>query len=260
MIELLKKMLPEIHLSLVSNDDWDSLIINRRKPWTYRVFRQFGDYRVCLHAFDACDVHEAFLHPHPWPGAFLVLEGSYIQKLGFSQTKDKDSVPDMFYRELLSAGSCYEILDQRIWHSVQPLTRCYTIMLNGKPWDEPHQAVKTTKGKDLEKMLPYDLNEHKRHFQRLLDEYMYDDINYVYGRPYRLSEDLNKPGWVCADCKHEEVEDGPKIPRSYGSYKTKVCIKCDAWRKFDWHDVPVSNWLNLPIVDAMFEIIDEEDL
>ena len=54
MIEVLQNLLPEIYSRLSRGDEWDSLIVNRRKPWTYRVFRKFGEYRVCLHAFDHC--------------------------------------------------------------------------------------------------------------------------------------------------------------------------------------------------------------
>ncbi len=47
----------------------DSLIVNRRKPITYRVFRYLNDgLRVSLHKFDPCARHEAYPHPHPWPG------------------------------------------------------------------------------------------------------------------------------------------------------------------------------------------------
>ena len=241
MIELLKRMLPEIHESLLNDSDWDSLIINRRKPWTYRVFRQFGDYRVCLHGFHECDSDEAFIHPHPWTGAFLLLEGSYVQKLGFSQTKEKDSVPEFFYREVLETYSSYEILDQRIWHSVQPLTRCYTVMLNGKPWEDAHGAVRTTKGKDLEKMSEEDLKKHKNHFIPLLNDYM-TEHNFLWS---------TKGCWTYSDCEHENLKVGPNLPRAYGSCQTKICCDCNAWRQFDWHGNSISNWLNSPIEDML---------
>lgn len=67
MIEKLHAILPAVLESINRNDeDWVSLIINRRKPWTYRVFKMFDDVRVCLHAFDECSQDEAFPHPHPW--------------------------------------------------------------------------------------------------------------------------------------------------------------------------------------------------
>ena len=180
MIERLTEILPEVHKSLSDKEEWDSLVINRRKPWTYRIFRQFGDYRVCLHTFLECGADEAFLHPHPWPGAFLILKGSYVQTIGFSQTKDKDSMPNLIYREVLSANSMYEILDQKIWHSVQPLSMCYTVMINGQPWDEPHQAIRTTKGKDLQKLSPNDFSIQKKIFLELIETYMGDTLDYYH--------------------------------------------------------------------------------
>jgi len=44
--------------------NWDSLIINRRKPYTYRLFTQIDQDRICLHKFDTCLSEEAFFHPH----------------------------------------------------------------------------------------------------------------------------------------------------------------------------------------------------
>ena len=171
MIETLQRLIPEIFHSLGDVQGWDSLVINRRKPWTYRVFRQFGDYRVCLHAFDECMTEEAFAHPHPWPGAFLMLRGSYIHNIGFSP--DLQSQPTFHFKEIVRPYSTYEITDRRTWHTVQPLERTYTVMVNGKPWDDAHADVRTTKGKDLDKMQPDELREHLREFLVLLNRYMF---------------------------------------------------------------------------------------
>ena len=40
-------------------EPWDTLVINRRKPHTYRAFHifktgPFNGIRVCLHRFEAC--------------------------------------------------------------------------------------------------------------------------------------------------------------------------------------------------------------
>ena len=75
-------MLPDI---LRDRAAWDSLIVNRRKPYTYRVFTTLPTgLRLCLHKFDPCHTHEAFTHPHPWPGAFIILEGKYKMMSGYS--------------------------------------------------------------------------------------------------------------------------------------------------------------------------------
>ena len=71
MLELLDMDFAE----MIRAAEWDSLIVNRRKPHTYRAFTFDGDLRICLHRFEPCEASEAFMHPHPWPGAFLVLDG-----------------------------------------------------------------------------------------------------------------------------------------------------------------------------------------
>lgn len=182
MIEILQKLIPEVFDSINRGDHWDSLVINRRKPWTYRVFRQFGDYRVCLHAFDECMQDEAFPHPHPWPGAFLMLRGSYMHNIGFST--DLQSQPIFHFKEIVRPYSTYEITDRRTWHTVQPLERTYTVMVNGKPWDDAHADVRTTKGKDLDMMQPAELREHLMEFMVLLNRYMF-----AMPSLYQLTED-----------------------------------------------------------------------
>lgn len=51
------------------------------------------------------------------------------------------------------------------------------------------------------------------------------------------------------------MKEGPSIPRMYGSYKSKICIDCGCWHKYDWHDNPVDDWESKPIED---EIVEEE--
>lgn len=208
MIEILKNLIPDVLKSLKSTAEWDSLIINKRKPYTYRVFRKFGNYRVCLHAFDECSTEESFAHPHPWPGAFLILKGSYVHTIGFS--KDTQSEPVFLYKEILKPNSIYEIADERVWHSVQPLERTYTIMVNGEPWGNPHKDVRTTKGKDLERMNDCDLNNHLKEFSVLLSAY---------------SKTLKSTN---AECKHQL--DSINDPWIFASAYCKLCNKDLGWR------------------------------
>jgi len=151
---------------------WDSLIVNRRKPYTYRVFTQLPNtLRICLHKFDPCHTHEA--HPHPWPGAFIIMDGSYKMKMGYSA--DRISPPSDVTELFLTKWSKYEIINPLTWHSVIPLQPTYTVMVNSEPWDTEtiaHKDVRTTKGKDLETMPEEDLLEHLKIFKRLTKEYV----------------------------------------------------------------------------------------
>jgi hypothetical protein len=170
--ELRKALLYELPVLLTQREKWDSLIVNRRKPYTYRVHTQLASgLRCCLHKFDPCHDHEAFAHPHPWEGAFIVLEGGYKMWVGHSQ--DRVTSPDSVMTLVLRKHSEYEIVNPLTWHSVIPLMTTYTVMVNGMPWtpEVAHQDVRTTKGKDLEKMPEDELRDHLRKFEGLVREW-----------------------------------------------------------------------------------------
>ena len=162
-------MLPDI---LHDRAAWDSLIVNRRKPYTYRVFTTLpSGLRLCLHKFDPCHTHEAFTHPHPWPGAFIILQGKYKMMVGYSCEGRLQKGYSEVTTQILTKHSCYEIINPLTWHSVVPLETTYTVMVNDTPWDTEtvaHTEVRTTRGKDLDKMPEPDLLKHLEHFQYLV--------------------------------------------------------------------------------------------
>ncbi len=184
MKEVFDRLMPKVPALLDDPANWDSLIVNRRKPATYRVFHYEEGYRICLHRFDPCHLHESFDHPHPWPGGFLLLDGSYRMRIGFSpdviceqckhHNDGRKAQPMAVMDEILTKWSFYQIISPFTWHSVTPLTTTYTIMMNGDPWtpDVAHTEVRTTKGKDLDKMPPDDLQAHLDIFKRLVGEYL----------------------------------------------------------------------------------------
>lgn len=151
--------LKEIQYSLL-DDKWESLVINRRKSHTIRLWRMFGDERVCCHIFEPCLEEETFAHPHPWPGEFFILKGKYKQEIGLSTSIN--SPPTWHFSSIYEKGSSYVIDNKFTWHKVTPLETTYTIMKNGKPFENPHSEVRTTKGKDLES-----LNDISREIQQI---------------------------------------------------------------------------------------------
>jgi hypothetical protein len=167
MLELLDEVLLDLP-TLIDAGGWETLVINRRKPHTYRAFLQHGGLRICLHRFEECDANEAFPHPHPWPGAFKILSGSYEMGVGFA--KDRESLPGDMVKLVLAQGSSYEIVNPLVWHYVRPLGECFTVMVNDVPWapDVAHKEVRTTRGKDLEQMDPEQRAKHFEAFKRLL--------------------------------------------------------------------------------------------
>ena len=141
---------------------WDSLVINKRKPHTYRAYLFLPDgSRACFHRFSPCDVSEAFTHPHAWDAEFLVLKGSYEQYLFYTQTlHDEELCPVGGFKCI--TGTQYSISSPFIWHKVIPLETTWTLMINRIPWPNTHISVRTTAGKDLEKMGEVDLRDHLR--------------------------------------------------------------------------------------------------
>jgi hypothetical protein len=167
----LRSSLPSL---LTQPAKWDSLIVNRRKPHTYRVFTTLENgLRLCLHRFNPCDTHEAFRHPHPWPGAFIVLDGSYIMETWLARDRE-DKNPQPVAKNIMRKWSAYEITNPMTWHSVVPLETTYTIMVNGEPFppEIAHTEVRRTGGKDLDKMPEADLLDHLSLFRQFVEQYV----------------------------------------------------------------------------------------
>lgn len=154
--------------TLLSEAQWDSLIIDRRKPETYRLFTQIGENRLCLHRFSPCNSDEAFWHPHPWPAAFKILGGSYRMEIRYESLDTSVEV----LSTIMSAGSYYEITSPFTWHKISPIggLPVYTIMLNGPNFPNPHPEVRTTKGKDLGKIPEAEKLKLLKMFKRVISE------------------------------------------------------------------------------------------
>jgi len=170
-LDVVVSLLPEM---VKKPELWSSLIINRRKPITYRAFHLFTEgslagVRVCLHKFESCGAEDAFYHPHPWPSAMCVLLGSYRMRVGMSPNLEGEPITVM--DSILSGGSKYSSEEPNFWHSVQPLETCYSIMINGAPWlEKAHKRAPTTTGKDLDTMTDEQLSAHLNAFSFLLEE------------------------------------------------------------------------------------------
>lgn len=128
-LELIEQKLP----FLLSNHElWQGLFINYEKPFVERVWCQWNEYRINLHRILSCKENEAFFHPHPWPSAMKILQGTYKMSLGHGPGLVEPSITDTFY---LSSGSSYEMIDPDSWHSVCPLDKpVMSVMITGKPW------------------------------------------------------------------------------------------------------------------------------
>lgn len=137
---------------LEGSSTWESLIINRRKPVTYRLWRMLPDgNRVCLHKFLPCHENEAFAHPHGWGAEFVVLEGRYVEDIWYGNSP-KCLTQQPVCSTVHARGSWHEIDNPWTWHKIVPQVQTFTVMVNGPAYDNSLPSVKTTKGKDLLRM------------------------------------------------------------------------------------------------------------
>lgn len=163
-----------VNIALTATDDpgrWGSIVINKRKPHTYRAFLPHEDSRICLHRFEPCEPEDSFAHPHPWPSSMLILSGEYAMRVG--HTPDLESgEPSPVIELQLSAGSIYHMHDRHTWHQVVPRTTCYSLMVNGPRWEQAHRRAPSTSGKGLEPMSEDVLREHLTLCREFIGDYL----------------------------------------------------------------------------------------
>jgi hypothetical protein len=111
------------------------MYIDYHPPTVERLWRKWGEYRICLHRIHRCAAGEALFHPHPWPSAMRILSGEYEMAVGYG----KGEMPPPVAARLIASGPfCYEMTDPDGWHYVRPIGHAaLTLMVTGKPWDRP---------------------------------------------------------------------------------------------------------------------------
>jgi hypothetical protein len=117
---------------LADEASWKSLDINYHPPRVERLWRSWGEFRVSLHRIHPCAIEDALFHPHPWPSAMRVLDGTYEMAIGYGS----GSTPPPIAVRIVSTGDLrYEMTDVDAWHYVRPIGRpAMTIMVTGTPW------------------------------------------------------------------------------------------------------------------------------
>lgn len=132
MIHILKQVKESLPTLIISHiDTIKTMYIDYHKPYVSRMWFQFGDYRVFLHAIEPCITStEALFHPHKWESAMEILSGKYEMGVGYSETND---IPKTACKLILNTGSIYEMTEPNAWHYVNPTNnKCYTLMVTGK--------------------------------------------------------------------------------------------------------------------------------
>jgi hypothetical protein len=128
-LEAVERALPAL---LADEAAWQSLDIDYHPPRVERLWRAWGDHRVCLHRIHPCAPEEALFHPHPWPSAMRILQGVYEMDVGWGPGTHP---PAVAARLRLGPGSTYEMTDPDGWHRVRPIGGVsQSVMVTGAPW------------------------------------------------------------------------------------------------------------------------------
>jgi hypothetical protein len=135
----LEIVLPDL---LADEASWKSLDINYHPPRVERLWRSWGEFRVSLHRIHPCSIEDALFHPHPWPSAMRVLDGTYEMAIGYGS----GSTPPPIAARIVSTGDLrYEMMDVDAWHYVRPIGRpAMTIMVTGTPWQRDAAGAEPT--------------------------------------------------------------------------------------------------------------------
>jgi len=132
MLDVLAQLETELPTLLFDEVGWQSLDIDYHPPRVERLWRPWGARRVYLHRIHPCAPEDALFHPHPWPSAMRVLDGTYEMGIGHGP----GTSPPPVAATIVSAGDLrYEMTDVDAWHYVRAIGRpAMTVMVTGTPW------------------------------------------------------------------------------------------------------------------------------
>lgn len=134
MLEVLSRVEAALPSLLPKRDQWNSVFVDYHPPFVKRLWTPFegGDYRIYLHCILPCERGTALFHPHPWPSAMVVLQGTYEMAIGHGKG---DTPPPVAATLMLGPNSRYEMTDPDSWHYVRPIgEQVLSLMVTGKPW------------------------------------------------------------------------------------------------------------------------------
>ena len=140
----IEKQLPEL---LEERAAWQSMDVNYVPPRVERLWRQVDDIRICLHRIHPCE--KALIHPHPWPSAVRVIQGSYEMVVGTGNMEQLANTQGNFSvaKFILAPGSAYEMVEENSWHNVKPLNESsYSLMIMGPKYREADRIDHTRYG------------------------------------------------------------------------------------------------------------------
>jgi hypothetical protein len=136
MLDVLARLEAELPALLADEASWHSLDINYHPPFVERLWRGWGAYRVSLHRIMPCEPSDALFHPHPWPSAMRILDGTYEMAVGYGAGSQPPPIASRIVAVPGQGGDVrYEMTDPDAWHYVRPIGGpAMTIMVTGTPW------------------------------------------------------------------------------------------------------------------------------
>lgn len=124
----------------INMDNFGVLEVENRKPNLTRLFFRLpsdNSKKISLHEFSECKPEEAEFHPHKWDSEVAILEGAYVHKITHTNNLLENPYNDGFTNPIIThtlrEGSTYTMDNPHLWHSVQPLMKTTTLMINGAP-------------------------------------------------------------------------------------------------------------------------------
>lgn len=135
MLDVLARVEAKLLELIQDRAGWKGIFVDYEKPFVRRLWRQWQDYRISLHAFEPCNTDESLFHPHPWPQAVKVLSGEYEMGIGYAAGSQAPPIACRLRIDASSNPFVYEMTDINGWHYVRPITNVLSLMITGKPWD-----------------------------------------------------------------------------------------------------------------------------
>ncbi|MFN0246029.1 MAG: hypothetical protein ACKV2T_03920 [Kofleriaceae bacterium] len=139
MMTLLEHALDELPALLASTEGWRGMHIDYLPPHVDRAWRPWRECRLAIHRIHPIAAGgTAFLHPHPWPSAMAILDGSYEMSLGHGAGV---VAPPIAAQLVMGPGTRYAMTDRDAWHDVRPVSGpVISVMLSGPPWEREMPA------------------------------------------------------------------------------------------------------------------------
>ena len=148
---------------MLDNDEWESLLIDKRDPITRRLFIVRDGKRYCLHYMRSGKTKP---HPHKYNVRVKILCGRYKHTIYHDYGDGIHKV----YQEYLHPDSQYEINCPDTYHEIEiePLAYSWSLMINDYDFEIPNDKCISTANNNLGPIPEEEKQELIKEFRKLL--------------------------------------------------------------------------------------------